>query len=216
MMEFIETLNTYEKITLEEMDGVKLMDRTDTKYTFRQDQLKFILETIKDKYKALEINQKRLATYHTLYYDTRSLDLYMRHHNGLLNRYKIRHRTYVDSNLGFLEVKFKNNKERTIKTRIKKREVPKIFTDDAGSFLKRELPFDPDTLVPVVWVNYNRITLVSRNSPERLTIDTDLEFVKEDGKRVRMENLVIAEVKQDKKQVSEFIIVMKHLHIREG
>jgi hypothetical protein len=214
-MFFTDTLNTYGKITLEEMDSVKLMDRTDTKYCFREDQLAEILNAVQPSYKALEINEKRLATYHTLYYDTENLDLYNRHHNGLLNRYKIRHRTYVDSNLGFLEVKFKNNKGRTIKTRIKKREVPELFADETENFLRKELPFNPDTLQPRVWVNYKRITLVSRNSPERLTIDTGLEFIKKDG-IVKMENLVIAEVKQDKKQLSEFIRLMKQHHIREG
>jgi hypothetical protein len=214
-MSFQEVLYNFEKITLSEMDSVKLMDRTDTKFTFREDQLEYILNTVAHQYKSLEISEKRLATYHTLYYDTKNLDLYLRHHNGLLNRYKIRHRTYVDSNLGFLEVKFKNSKERTIKTRIKKRDVPEIFLDEAEVFLKRELPFDPNILLPVVWVNYHRITLVSKTSPERLTIDTGLEFVK-DGKCVKMDNLVIAEVKQDKKQGSEFIKLMKQLHIREG
>lgn len=214
-MDFREVLNNFDKITLAEMDSVKLMDRTDTKFTFREDQLSYILQTMQDKYKSLEINEKRLATYHTLYYDTKQLDLYIRHHNGLLNRYKVRHRTYVDSNLGFLEVKFKNNKERTIKTRIKKRDVPLEFSGDTEDFLKQETPFSPQVLVPVVWVNYKRITLVSKTTPERLTIDTGLEFVK-DGRTIKMKNLVIAEVKQDKKQGSEFIKLMKQLHIREG
>lgn len=214
-MDFRNVLNNFDKITLAEMDSVKLMDRTDTKYTFREDQLAHILQTVEGNYKALEINEKRLATYHTLYYDTKQLDLYLKHHNGMLNRYKVRHRTYVDSNLGFLEVKFKNSKERTIKTRIKKRDVPFVFSEDTEAFLKEQTPFNPEILVPVVWVNYNRITLVSKTTPERLTIDTGLEFVKE-GNTVKMRNLVIAEVKQDKKQGSEFIRLMKQLHIREG
>lgn len=214
-MSFTETLYNFDRITLEEMDGVKLMDRTDTKFSFHESQLNYILETVSDRYFALEIKEKRMAAYHTLYYDTTNLDLYTRHHNGLLNRYKIRHRTYVDSDLGFLEVKFKNNKGRTIKTRIKKKDVPFVFENEAEQFLEKELPFEPRVLVPTVWVNYSRITLVSKTSPERLTIDTGLEFIKE-GKTTKMSNLVIAEVKQDKKQVSHFIRLMKELHIREG
>ena len=63
-------------------------------------------------YKCVEIENKRVSQYQTLYYDTKDMKLYNEHHNGHLNRYKIRHRTYVDSNLSFLEVKFKNNKGR--------------------------------------------------------------------------------------------------------
>ena len=113
------------------MDNVRLMDRTDTKFSFHSSQLFSILDDIKFDYTALEISGKRFAEYHTLYYDTKKLDLYMHHQNGGLNRYKVRHRTYVDSQLGFLEVKFKNNKERTKKTRIIKREVPFTFSDES-------------------------------------------------------------------------------------
>jgi hypothetical protein len=112
-------------------------------------------------------------------------------------------------------VKFKNNKGRTIKTRIKKKDVPFVFENETEKFLSGELPFEPHALVPTVWVNYNRITLVSKNSPERLTIDTGLTFIK-DNETVKMDNLVIAEVKQDKKQNSVFIRKMKDLHIIEG
>ena len=214
-MSFQETLNTFDKISLEEMDNVKLMNRTDTKFTFHENYLNAILMNVRDKYSVLEINGKRASAYDTLYYDTTGYDLYMKHQNGMLNRYKIRHRTYVDSQIGFLEVKFKNSKGRTIKTRIKKKEVPDFFQSESESFLKSQLPFDPTVLVPTVWVNYKRITLVSKTSTERLTIDTGLEFIK-DGKTFKMDKLVIAEVKQDKKQPSAFIQLMKHLHIREG
>ena len=77
------------------------------------------------------------------------------------------------------------------------------------------MPFNPHTLLPAVWVNYKRITLVGKNAPERLTIDFDLQFVKE-SQKIDMPNLIIAEVKQSKKQESSFIQLMKRLHIREG
>jgi VTC domain len=214
-MSFSEILAQFSKITLDEMDNVRLMDRTDTKFSFHRSLLSSILNEINKDYSALEINGKRNAEYHTLYYDTKKLELYLHHQNGGLNRYKVRHRTYVDSDLGFLEVKFKNNKERTKKTRIKKRDVPNHFSDETEAFLKNELPFNPHDLYPAVWVNYKRITLVGKDVPERLTIDFDLEFVK-DKEKIEIPNLIIAEVKQNKKQESRFIRLMKKLHIREG
>lgn len=198
------------------MDGVKLMDRTDTKYTFHLSTLTAALDKVIDQYKVLEVEGKRASRYKTLYYDTNTLELYTKHHNGELNRYKIRHRTYVESDIGFLEVKFKNNKGRTLKERIKKKEVPHDSWDsDSSKFLGEKLPFDFNTLEPVLWVNYSRITLVNRFSAERLTIDLDLEFLNKSNEK-QMANLVIAEVKQESRKPSPFIDAMKELHIREG
>ena len=41
------------------------------------------------------------------------------HQNKKLNRYKIRQREYLISDISFFEIKFKSNKGRTIKKRIK-------------------------------------------------------------------------------------------------
>ena len=210
-----DILNSFTPITLKEMDGVKLMDRTDTKFTFKLDLLPQILKELVPFYNCLHIESKTMSKYQTLYYDTDNLMLYNKHHNGELNRFKIRHRTYVDSQLGYLEVKFKNNKGRTIKDRIKEKDPKKVLEDKSYSFLKEELPFDPNTLMPAVWVNYSRITLVNKFSAERLTIDLNLEF-KKDNNTVNLDELVIAEVKQEKKKPSPFILVMKKLHVREG
>lgn len=198
------------------MDNVKLMDRTDTKFTFKFSQLAEILQEVKEQYRILEVEGKRISRYETLYYDTHNLNLYSRHHNGELNRYKIRHRTYVESNIGFLEVKFKNNKGRTLKERIKKRDTPKNNWDnDSDVFLTQKLPFSPQVLTPVIWINYSRVTLVNRFSAERLTLDLNLEF-KTDNQCKVMEGLVIAEVKQEKRKPSPFLNAMKKFHIREG
>lgn len=208
-------LSQFAPTSLEEMDSVKLMDRTDTKFTFNISQLEQILNDVKDDYKVLEVEGKFISRYKTLYFDTEKLDLYLRHHSGQLNRYKIRHRTYVESNLGYLEVKFKNNKGRTIKNRIKDLEVPKNWSGKNQVFLNNMLPFEPSVLVPTIWVNYSRLTLVNKTSAERLTIDLDLEFVK-DGKTVNLSNLVIAEVKQEKRKASPILAILKKYHIREG
>jgi hypothetical protein len=208
-------LGSFEPITLKEMDGVKLMDRTDTKFTFDVARLPAILEKVRTQYKCLHIEDQVLSTYRTLYYDSKDFQLYNKHHSGALNRYKIRHRTYVESNIGFLEVKFKNNKGRTIKERIKQRVASELFSDDAYKFLSKELPFNPSVLSPVVWINYKRATLVNKFTAERVTIDLDLQFISE-GRSITLDNLVIAEVKQDRKNASPFLDVMKEMHIREG
>ena len=208
-------LNKFKAITLEEMEGVKLMNRTDIKFAFNIEQFELIIQEVLNDYRVLEIEGNRLCKYKTLYYDTENHNFYTKHHNGHLNRYKIRHRSYLESNIGFLEVKFKNNKGRTIKDRIKYNEVPKSWDTESLNFLNEMLPFDPNTLAPEIWVNYSRFTLVNNNSPERLTIDLNLEFEKNRQSKT-FEGLVIAEVKQEGKAASPFLNVMKKMHIREG
>lgn len=203
-------------ITLEEMDGVKLMDRTDTKYLFTRAQLPTIIEELKKDYRVLEIKGNRFSQYESLYLDTRNFDLYHQHHRGKTNRFKIRFRKYVESELTFFEVKFKNNKGRTIKDRVKhKQEIDGIVLDKAETLLKEKTSLLATNLEAKLWVNYSRITLVNKNSPERVTIDLDLSFKNKDQDKL-IQNLVVAEVKQDKATTSAFIKLMKKLHIREG
>lgn len=208
-------LQEFEPVSLKEMDGVKLMNRTDTKFTFNRAQFTEIMRCILQHYRILEVEGKRVSRYKTLYYDTDDFKLYARHHNGGLNRYKVRHRTYLESALGFLEVKFRSNRGRTVKDRIIRKDAPVSWEAEAEAFLKRMLPFDPHALKPVIWVNYSRITLVGRNSPERVTIDIDLSFEQTDGTKY-LPSLVIAEVKQEKRASSPFIRAMKQFHVREG
>ncbi|HRD38564.1 MAG TPA: VTC domain-containing protein, partial [Bacteroidia bacterium] len=63
----------FEPISLKEMDAVKLMDRTDTKFTFTENELEKVLLMVKDDYKVLEVEGKRQSAYKTLYYDTDNL-----------------------------------------------------------------------------------------------------------------------------------------------
>jgi len=210
-----EILNTFEPVSLKEIDSVKLMDRTDTKFVFNRSKIPEVLSLITEFYKVLQIDGKKISRYKTLYYDTPSFSLYLAHHNGHLNRIKIRHRTYIDSSLGFLEIKLKTNKERTIKTRIKQKETPLSWQTSSIEFIEKSTPFSPEALVPSLWVNYSRLTFVNKQSAERITIDLGLEFLKNEGVQ-GFNELVIAEVKQEKKKPSPFLKIMKQLHIREG
>jgi hypothetical protein len=209
-----DILSQFVSIRLEEMDAVKLMDRTETKFLIPADMLLHALQQIKKHYHCQENFLKRTAKYETLYYDTPGFSLYMKHHNGELNRYKVRHRTYMGSNQGFLEVKYRNNKGRSMKKRIEEAHAPLQFTGNALNFLSSELPFQPALLQPVVTVNYSRITLVSEHYTERITIDTDIEF-RRNGELVHLENVAIAEIKQSNKTRSVFQDTMKSMQLRE-
>lgn len=205
----------FTSITLKEMDNVKLMDRTDTKYVFKLEFLPLFLNEIKDDYRILDVNGHRISRYESLYFDTKNFDLYFSHHRGKPNRYKVRCRKYVESQLNFFEVKFKNNKGRTIKDRVKQKLIDGTIKDNAAELLLEKTPLLVANLEAKLWVNYSRITLVNKYSPERVTIDIDLNF-KGDGKDKTIENLVIAEVKQDSAIISSFMRLMKKYHVRQG
>ncbi len=197
------------------MDNVKLMNRVDVKYTFRDEKLPEFLEKIKDHYRVLEVSGLRSSRYESLYFDTPKFDLYHQHHSGRLNRYKVRVRKYVESNLHFLEIKFKNNKGRTLKNRIKQQQVIQTIEGKAGEFLSEHSNLAGEGLEPKLWVNYTRITLVHRTIAERVTLDVNLTF-KNDTVTRDIPNLVIAEVKQDKASTSAFVRLMRDNFIREG
>lgn len=197
------------------MDSVKLMDRTDTKFIFRIDQLPELLSQLKNDYNILDISGNRISRYESLYFDTKNFDLFYNHHRGKPGRFKIRFRKYVESELNFFEVKFKNNKGRTIKDRVKQKQIDGKIQDNAEELLLHKTPLKTESLEAKIWVNYSRITFVNKHSPERVTIDLNLTF-KNDDQNKTIENLVIAEVKQDKAVASAFLKLMKKYHIREG
>lgn len=212
MIELTKILDSFNPISLDEMESVKLQNRTDTKFTFTSVKLIPLLKELSEHYRILEINGIRLSKYETLYFDTPELKLYTLHHNGKLNRYKVRFRTYADSGLNFFEVKFKNNKGRTIKNRVRR----KTFHDDiegkSEQLLLEKTPLIAGTLKPAIWVNYSRITLVSKQSTERLTIDVGLNY-KNNLKKKAFPHLVIAEVKQENTNNSVFIDLMRENRI---
>ncbi|MFY7828760.1 MAG: polyphosphate polymerase domain-containing protein [Flectobacillus sp.] len=206
----------FEPITLAEMDGVKLMDRMDVKYLIPLALLPDILREAQPSYKVLEIDQNRLCNYRTLYYDTDDLSLYKAHQNGVLNRYKVRARNYVESSLSFFEVKYKNNKGRTKKTRIKQPEITDFLENESVDFLKQTTQeILPETLKGILWVNYQRLTLVSKVGAERLTIDLNLTFEFDEQQKVYAA-IVIAEVKQEKVGQSPFIDLMRKYRLKQG
>lgn len=206
----------FEPITLAQMDGVKLMDRMDVKYLIPLALLSDILREAQPYYKILEIEDNRLCNYKTLYYDTDDLALYKAHQNGLLNRYKVRARNYVESSLSFFEIKYKNNKGRTKKTRIRQPEITDFLEESSADFLQKTTQnIIPESLKGILWVNYQRITLVSKVGPERLTIDLNLTFEFEEQQKVYAA-MVIAEVKQEKLGQSPFIDLMRKYRLKQG
>lgn len=190
------------------MDSAKLLDRMDMKFLFHYNQLAGILESCSNDYKVLTINEERYSHYETHYFDTHDLKMYIQHHNGKLNRHKVRYRKYVDSGLCFFEIKFKTNKGRTIKDRVKVKELQSAIFGAPEQLLIKKTDFEASALRESLEVKYNRITLVNKNLSERVTIDISLSYCNQDV-ACSYPSLVIAEVKQEKTTRSPIITLFQ-------
>ncbi|OFY18502.1 MAG: hypothetical protein A2X02_07775 [Bacteroidetes bacterium GWF2_29_10] len=206
--------NFFNPICLKEMDGVKLLNRIDSKFIFRIELLPDILNELKQHYRILQIDNNNMMQYETLYFDTHNFKLYTDHQNGRLNRYKVRYRKYINSNVTFFEIKFKNNKKRTIKDRLKQENIEYSINQDTAKLIDSKTCLNKNELEPKIWVNYQRITLVNNNLKERLTIDLNLSFLSDD-KYKDFPKLVIAELKQGKHENSHFIKIMREHSIHK-
>ena len=183
---------------LNDLKNAALMDRVDTKYLIPIKHLQPLLKKLLPHYSALEIDEKRVFTYHNTYFDTEQYDFYHAHHQGKLNRYKVRHRNYVDSKKGFLEVKFKNNKGRTVKSRIESANA-NVTGATQKTFLDGKFDGRFPSLKAAQWGSYERIALANEICGERLTLDMNLTFQSMDeSKRVSFPGFFIAELKQNK------------------
>ncbi len=209
-----QLLEHFDPISLAEMQSVSLLDRIDTKYLIGISQLYPTLAQMTAQYRVLDINHIRLNQYQTLYFDTPNFTLYHDHHNQWGSRYKVRARKYVESNLAFFEVKHKTNQHRTVKSRI---QIPDVITHLEGqidSFVDTYTPYDAQALEPKLWNDYLRMTFVSKQRQERLTLDLNVEFLWGNTYRI-LSGLAIAEVKQAQfSQQSDFIRQMRGLGIR--
>jgi len=202
----------FQPISLSEMDGVKLMNRTDTKFAFEVAKLPLLIQKMIPFYRILAIDGKLIHDYKSLYFDTDNRKFYLDHHNRRVNRNKIRFREYVGSGLIFLEIKRKNNKGRTIKKRIKVDAISDQLTLKQQQYINKIVGKDLNVEAKQ-WINFSRITFVHKTQKERLTIDINLTF-ENDKQEGDLKQITIAEVKQERmSRSSDFMRLAKELHI---
>lgn len=206
-------LGKFEPVSLSDMDGVELINRIDTKFVFTTALLPSLINELSSVYRILDINQKRVHAYDTHYFDDERFSLYLNHHNQHGNRFKLRLRKYGSSNAVYMEVKKKTNKGRTIKSRKKTEFYQSILSAEQEQFFHSESGSGRGDWQFSLNIQFDRITLVSFNPPERVTIDIDLQF-SDQKQHKKFDSVVIAEVKQGSKSPSVFIQKMKELQIQ--
>jgi hypothetical protein len=199
---------------LADLDKANLMNRVDVKFILPRSFLPLILAQLEKYYSVLEINGKRISQYYNEYFDTQDMRFYQDHHNGKLNRFKVRQRTYLDTDTSFLEVKFKNNQRRTIKSRINCSSVA-INNRACNAFVYQQLGKNLNELVMSHQSGYQRVALANEARAERLTLDFNLWYQLDDcDKKLTLPGFFIAELKQDKRcKRSPFFQLMSKYNI---
>ena len=194
----LSILKEFKPHSLAQQNTAALMNRVDSKYLLPIALFNPLMKAISADYSILTAYGQRIFNYQTTYFDNKRRQFFHDHHNGKLNRYKVRFRHYVESATGYMEVKLKNNQKRTIKQRIP---MDCILPNQArvNDFVKKTLGYEV-TLETVLFVNYQRITLLNKTNLERITIDLNLSFrnAKEQIQSIQ-DKVFIVEIKQDRK-----------------
>lgn len=222
-----DIMSQYAPISLDEMAGIRLMNRTDTKFVTTVGMVRQLLELAQADYRVQETGGERVIPYYTVYFDTPDFSMYRAHRDGHANRQKLRIRSYVDSGLSFLEVKTKNNHGRTKKQRIAMADFDPLnpshdisFGNDAGNepyadFVSTRLRYATDSLSEQIENRFLRVTLVNRMKTERLTIDSNIRFNNlTTGNSLALDNIVIIELKRDGLAESPILSLLRTLRIK--
>ena len=188
------------------------------------DKLYTLLQLARTDYRVQVVDDVRNIPYSTVYFDTEKMDMFMAHQNGWADRQKVRIRSYVNSELDFLEVKTKDNHGRTKKKRMALNEYdPQCPMDvlhvhgaqGCCSFLNGLLRYNPEQLLVRLGNQFRRITLVNRAKTERLTLDTGLQFYNWNTKKqLGLNNVAIIELKRDGLQDSPILELLRQLRIK--
>lgn len=188
-----------EPIALTDMKAVQLMNRVDQKYLTNTHNLPLLLQMIANDYYVQRIDGAAVSDYKTLYFDTPDLAMYNCHHNRKLHRQKLRIRTYRSTQTTFFELKDKNNKGRTSKTRIRLSHTlfdSPLEEPQVALFISANTPYTSQELTPQVENSFSRITLVDKGMHERVTVDYNILFNNRTTRhKADVSRLVIIEVK---------------------
>lgn len=215
MQEILNTIATFESVSLKQLDSVELQNRIDTKYILTKSQLVQLLKGIKDNQFVLEIENNRVFNYQTNYFDTEDYQFYKDHHNECINRIKVRSREYIESHLCFYEIKRKLYGTRTDKQRKKISSILNEVNGENYNLIQYKRLFDRPLELKLS--NYfKRITLTNKKFTERITIDLEIKF--DNGiEQVDLPNIVVIEVKQGKSDVfSNTIQELKKLRVHQS
>lgn len=207
-----------ETVGLVELNALAaLQTRVDRKYLLAAGDLVGLSDSLRGTARVLEIDGRLQSDYTSTYFDTPALDSYLGAARSRPNRFKVRVRTYLDSDAHYLEVKTRSRAGETIKTRCSAApDDHEVLRATSQEFVLETLadkhPTRPDldhapavaALRPTLGTHYQRTTLLIEPvttepgvvpRPSRATIDTSLAFNAPGQVRLSYPDLVVIETK---------------------
>lgn len=200
--------SSFDPVGLDELDSIaSLQTRVDHKYVIRRSCLETLTAQLRSQSRVLEIDSRRDFGYRSTYFDTPELTSYHDAARKRPRRWKVRTRTYLDSDAHFVEVKTRNRRGRTVKKR-----QPAVAADHChlGAETQRfvtetlahrlDLPEEAGALLvarlqPTLTSEYRRVTLLIETDASRATVDSNLRVSLPDGSRRLLDDHVIIETK---------------------
>jgi hypothetical protein len=202
---FQKRLSSFSLSSLEKSKAMAFLNRFDTKYVLNIGNALDFLENVQDDYSLLQINDGVVQSYRTVYFDTPELLCFNMHHNKRMNRFKFRTRQYLSNGKIFNEIKQKRNTGKTIKFRQRRdetgNEIPIIedFSDFDKWFklLLESKGYPSENLAPSLFVYFNRVTLLNKRFPERITLDFGINY-EYNNTKIMLNDTSIVELKRDR------------------
>lgn len=190
-------------------ERAELLTRTDRKYLVDLSALPGLVGALADgesPVAVLEIDGRRHFGYESVYFDTPALTSYLQAARRRPRRFKVRTRTYLDSEATFLEVKTRDGRRRTVKTRMDRpsgqdRWEPPLDASArtfVAGLLGRSVPdvgMVVSTLTPTLATRYRRTTLHLPDDAARVTLDVQLRATDRHGAALVVPGLAIVETK---------------------
>lgn len=179
-----------------------LLTRVDRKYVLPRADATEVLSRLPVDTRVLTIDGATSFEYESFYFDTPDLLSYRMAALGRRRRFKLRTRSYLDSEDSFLEMKTRGARSATVKDRIEysfdERETltreGRAYVEESLRALGLEHP-ERLELQPTLATRYRRTTLLLPATGSRATVDTDLAWELADGTTLALPDLAIIETK---------------------
>jgi hypothetical protein len=191
--------SVFPAITLTELDAqAARQTRVDRKYLIRIADVSRVLAALPSGTRTLEIDGGRSFAYESTYFDTPDLRCYHDAARRRRHRFKVRTRLYTDSGLCRLEVKTRDGRRRTVKSRLDYEASDRDLLTPDGRRLVADATGTShwaDVLRPSSVTRYRRTTLVLPHEQTRVTVDVGLAVSLPGRSAVPIDRVVIVETK---------------------
>ncbi len=170
----------------------------DRKYVVDADRVADLVDELAGRLAVLEIDGRRSSAYESVYFDTVDHESYRGAARRRRYRFKVRTRTYLDTETTMLEVKTKGRRGHTVKRRRRHRFERRGVLDARGRrFVDETTGVDElgSRLVPMLTTRYHRCTLVDLGDVARVTIDADLECRDATDRSIALRDRFVIETK---------------------